>query len=279
MPSHIVKYKRSGTRAGRNKKYITKSRHAKAQQHQLMSLQKQVNTIKRNVKDISQYAQYQSALVETGLDHNWTVVQMMRPDTWGEVFQSTTETNNSNKFRLRHLAMEMFFSINNTELPLGPQVVTFFLCSLRKETAAKTINDLGGIGLPNINTAGLNKYFTRTDFGGGTYQGLCKLNPSVFKIHKVKRFQIQNILNWVPGTDDQLTSVASDTQKRIYFKLRRGNVIKSNSVKRWKQMEQEDCEQTDLLYVMVNVSGAANSTESPPLALAFNATFSGRLAN
>lgn len=267
------------TRASSNKKHILVKKSARAQQKQLMSLQKQVNTIKRSVKDITQYAQYSYPLAETGMEHNWNITQLVRPDQWSQVFQSTTEQNNSNKFRIRNMSMEVFMSINDTELPCPPQIVTFFLCSLRKETAALTLQDLGGIGLPNLNTSGINSYFNRTDFGGGTYQGLVKLNPAAFKIHKVKRFEIQNILNWTPGTDDTVVNTPVGIRKRFYFKAKRGNVIKSATTKRWKQMEQEDCELTDLLYVMVHVSGADNLAPNPPLAMAYNVVFSGKCAN
>lgn len=271
--------KRSKTRAGRNKKHILTKKGSKAQQHQLMSLQKQVNVIKRDLGDSQQFVQYKYGLTETGMEHNWNIIQLTRPDQWSNVFQSTSETNNSNKFRVRKLHMETYFSINETELPCPPQIVTFFLCSFRKEAAALAIEDLGGIELPNINTSGLNSYYTRTDFGGGTYQGLVRLNPAVFKVHKIKRFEIQNIINWTPGPDNQLVSTPKGIRRRFHFSVPRGNVIKSSTSKVWKNMEQEDVAHTDLLYVMVHVSGADNLTPNPPLSMAYNATFSGKQTN
>lgn len=282
MPATRRRYPKARSyksRASKNKKSILTKIHAKAQQSQLMSIQKQVNNIKTQVKDTTQYAQYQFNLNETDLEHNWNVFQLTKPDQWSNVFQSSTETNNANKFRIKKLSMETYISINSPELPCPPQVVTFFLVSLRKETAALTLQDLGGIGLPNFNTAGVNDYYNRVDFGGGTYQGLVRINPAAFKIHKVERFEIQNILNWIPGTDDQAVNTPIGVRKRFYMKATRGNIIKSATQKRWKQMEQEDCAHTDLLYVLVHVGGADNVAPNPPLSIAYNAVFSGRGTN
>ena len=273
------RYKSKKTRAGRNKKHILVKKNAKAQQKQLMSLQKQVNVIKRDLGDSQQHVQYKYTLSETGMEHNWTVIQLTRPDQWTPVFQSTSETNNSNKFRIRKLHLETLMTIYDTEAPLPPQIVTFFLVSLRKEAAAQTIEDLGGIELPNINSDGVNSYFSRTDFGGGTYQGLVRLNPAAFKIHRVKRFEIQNILNWTPGPDDQLVNTPMGVRKRMTLNVTRGNLLKSTNTKIWKNMEQEDCAHTDLFYVMVHISGADNVTPNPPLAMAHNATFTGLQTN
>jgi hypothetical protein len=112
---------------------------------------------------------------------------------------------------------------------------------------------------------------------------LAKLNPACFEIVKVKRFQIQNIIEQTAVADDD-TSVTTPkgTYKRFSFNIKMGNLIKANAGKKWADMTSDDMAIKDRLYLLVHQGGAG--AVAPPetdnvVNMSVNCTFTCRGTN
>ena len=179
--------------------------------------------------------------------------------------------------------MELYFSPRDSLLPLTSKIVTCFLVKLREETALDLLEETAGMSSAGFGDDNSEGRFWHTQDLGMSYPAIASLNPACFEILKIKKFQIQNILQETAITDED-TSLTTplNTYRRFTWKLRMGNLIKTASSKKWKDLSEEDIAIKDRLYLIVH-QGGNGSLLTPELdngvALSGVATFNCRGTN
>lgn len=267
MAQFDYKYKRKyRTRAGKNTKYISKRKGASAQQNQLMSLQKQVTSLAKRAKLRKQFAQFKHPHRGVIIGNDYYTRNLLNPPDWAAVFQATTESQTSNKAMWISCRISTLVNIEQTgTLVYNPFPCTYFIVSLRKDTAQQTIvesNDLQAL----IDNVHYNKVTTGTTTG----EALVMLNPALFKIHHMRRFMIgQAAFYHTPNADHPgfgMTTNVKDSNVRINTTLRFKRKLKTgvgagSQLANWKLMAANQQEATDRLYCLI-FSGAEGATQS-----------------
>lgn len=258
------------SQASRNKRNATMKRGAKAQQKQILSLQRQVNATKQKLDDRIQYAQFFSPLEQgTGQDQAtvelpdnlFYVSNLMRPSSWEAIFQTTNAAEQSNKAIIRNFDIQLVFSPKNSITGLTPRIVRVWCLSLKPETAQDTLNGTGAMSTTGLNNAANGLYYKNTFVTGGLAT-MVKFNPASYKIHHYREFTVANILEEtaVPDEDTAVTNT-KDALKRVRIRWTCGNKLKPGTGV-WSNMSEQEIMPKDRKYLVVHVGGWANDEDN-----------------
>lgn len=237
----------------------------KAQASQILTLQRQVDFVKRRVKDNTKYTQWQYPLVSLvggATGPTYGVWNLINPSTWDPIFQARPEAGQditASKFRGRSIGIEMMAQLSalttGTPSP-DPVTCTFFLCSLRKEVAKQFVHDTNnGIDLEE------GVHYVKANMGTLQGEGMVMLNKGIFKIRKTKRFIIGGATNFYKDALDeplQATTSLKDNNRRIYWKVPYSNLLKDDGPNTrtagqsgWRTLTIDTVEPSDQLYVIM----------------------------
>lgn len=171
---------RVGPSARRNRRYIKRRTGARAQQKQLLAVNKNIQLLNRAVGLTKQHAQY-SQNVSTVIGYNclngpagtypaetnakgWHIQELINPGNpiisggtgsrwpgWSPIFQATNEVENANKFFLEKAYMKMHFNMDfpayssqitdYTRRPTYPRDVTIFIVSFKPDAYPQARKD------------------------------------------------------------------------------------------------------------------------------------------
>ena len=293
MPAgKYYKYSKGKSSKGskKNTKFIKKSKTATSQQKQLLSVQRQVVSLKSKVRDRAQYAQFRCPIeggsgvsgdAITLTDGDFYVNNLMRPSSWGNIFQTTADSTNGNKAIIRNFDIQLVFSPANSLIAMTPRIVRVYVVSLKPETAADTLNQTTNMSTNGLNGVANGQLYWNSFVDGGLAT-MVKLNPAAFKIHAYREFTLANIVQETPELPGESTDVAitntKDALKRVRMRVRRGNKIKPPTGS-WKQMTENDVMPRDRLYLITHVGGWSAATELNSVRMDTNIVAQTRVTN
>lgn len=252
--------KRRGSRTLNKTNIMTKTGR-KSQAYQINKLSNKIKTLEKKQRATRQYAQYRKTISDKELNFfdnsGWAVENLVDPVGWAPIFQANNEVANANKLTVKGMSMELYFRINDSLLPCTPKIITCFLVKLRSETGIQTLNDTNNMSTVGFGAVANDSVLWETVPLGQTEDSLARLNPACFEIVKVKRFQIQNIIEQTAVVDeDTAITTAKGTYKRFSWNIKMGNLIKANSNAKWKEMSPNEVSIKDRLYLLVHQGGA-----------------------
>lgn len=286
----MARYRRRyGRRRNRRVKKSTAlaRKGARAQASQILTLQRQVDRIRRNTKDNTKYTQYQYPLsmnvgALTGPDFG--VWNLINPHSWSPIFQTRSSAVlgvTPDKFRGRSIGLEMMFQIGQlSTVPEDPSqdpvTCTMFIVSLRKEVAKQFVHDTSnGVDLEE------GVHYAKANMGTLQGSGMVFLNKGIFKIRHCRRFMIGGVTNFYQG-EDAHTANLKDNNRRVYIRLPYRNLIKDDGPDArtaggsgFRTLTLDDVEPHDQLYVYV----FANSYADQSVAVHGNMVVTGTIAN
>lgn len=248
----------------KNTKYIKKAKSSTAQQKQILSVQRQVVSLKSKVRERAQYSQFKCPIENgTGPQNmqielpvgQFYVNNLVRPSTWGGIFQTTADSQNGNKVIIRGWDIQMVFSPKNSLTALTPKIVRVYVVSLRSETAQDTLNGTAQMSAAGFNGAANGLYYENTFVDGG-YATMVKLNPASFKIHAYREFTVANIVQeTATGPDDDVSVTNTfNALKRVRIYLKSGQKLKP-ATGIWKNMQPNETMPKDRRYLIIHVGG------------------------
>lgn len=277
MPRKYAGPLRKGSRSAyvkgsrKNTKYIKKAKSSTAQQKQLLSVQRQVVSLKSKVRERAQYAQYKCP-IENGVGPQnmqidlpagqFYVNNLVRPNTWGAIFQTTASAQASNKCIIRGWDIQMVFSPKNSLVALTPKIVRCYVVSLRDETAQDTLNGTQNMSAAGLNGAANGLYYENTFVDGG-YATMIKLNPASFKIHAYREFTVANIMQeTATGPDDDVSVTNTfNALKRVRIYIKSGMKLKP-ATGIFKNMQAGEVMPKDRRYLIVHVGGWGSDSDN-----------------
>lgn len=145
-----------------------------------MSLNSQLQTIKSKRRQELDWTQYQATL-NTALSVPYVVWDLCTPTGWLKRFGSEPQ----GQAMLRKIEVDMQITVNNEPSPV---TYSLFLVSLREETSAQLISNIGS----GMTALVENTHYTLGPAVNGG-RGQAYMNPAFFKIHKAKRFQLASL--------------------------------------------------------------------------------------
>lgn len=287
VPSAYTQTMPSGT--GYTRRRLQKSYHHK-KHNSVSTLAQRVARVERSVDNAKQWAQYQMKPQGDGEGFSlttgeWVVRPIIRPDQWQDVFQTTSEVNNSNKFNITSFRLEMFLSPKDSLISLTPKFVSVYLVSLKGATATQFLDDTDQFQrTPFDNSEG--QYWQGSESIPGADISMPLLNKAVFKIHMKRQMILQNIVEETPNLDpDDDTSVTnpSFTHRRISRSFKHNSLLKTADNKKWKDLVEEEIRPVQRLYLLwyqggfdqaVSEGGNGNTVD-----VGYNLIFNGRGTN
>lgn len=268
-------YKRRGRKYRKRGRRVKKSTAlsktgAKSQAKQILKLQRQVDSLNRNVRDNTKWTQYSMSLnasvgsVEAPTYSTWNLIQ---PKLWEPIFQTRSSGNlalwTPSKFRGRSIGLEIMAQLGSitgvtTEMSQEPVTATIFVASLRKETAKQFVD-----ATSNGTDLTADVHYRKTSLGTLQGSGLVMLNKGFFKVRYVKRFMLGGVTNFygdgdgMPDDKAQATTSLYDNNRRFYIKIPYKNVIKdagpnlrtTSAASGFKDLDIDEIEPHDQLYV------------------------------
>ena len=250
----------------KNKRYIKARKGAYHQQKQLLSLQKQNQRLYNKVRDRAQYAQFFVPLDDPDAGTNGSQVtlpngtfystDLVKPNGFAAIFQSTSTTTLSNKFQFRGYDIQLLFSPKNSEVSLTPRIVRVYVLGLRHETAARTLNETNQMTSTGLDQAPQNEYHRITNSDGGLAT-LVKFNPAAFKIYAYREFLMGNILNETDQAleeGNQPSANLGDPIKRARIHLKMSNKLKT-ATESWRNIAPNQLMPMDRRFLVVHVGG------------------------
>lgn len=286
-------YKKRSKRVKKSEALAKKG--AKSQAKQILKLQRQVDSINRNVRDNKKWTQYSLALnasVGSVTAPTYSVWNLIQPNLWQGIFQTrnsgTVDTLTPSKFRGRSIGLEIMAQLGSisgvtVEMSQEPITATIFVASLRKETAKQFIDETtnGTAMKPDV-------HYHLTSLGNLQGAGLAMLNKGYFKIRYVKRFMLGGVTNFY-GEDEgmpdgeQATTNLKDNNKRFYFKIPYKNLIKdagpntrvATAGAGFKTLDIDEVEPMDQVYVFC----FSNAYADQAVSLHANMVITGTTAN
>ncbi len=284
--------KRRQNASTKNKRYIKARKGAYHQQRQLLSLQKQNQRLYNKVRDRAQYAQFFVPLDQPDDGTNGSQVtlpngtfystDLVKPNGFAAIFQSTSTTTLSNKFQFRGFDIQLLFSPKNSETPLTPRIVRVYVLGLRNETAARTLNETNQMTSTGLDQAPTNEYHRITNSDGGLAT-LVKFNPAAFKIYAYREFLMGNILNETANVvedEDQASTNIKDPIKRARIFLKMNNKLKTPN-ESWRTLTPNQVMPMDRRFLVVHVGGwgGAGVDGDNQVVMNTNIVVNGRLTN
>ena len=296
MPYGRANYRGRGRRyrSKRVKKSTALARKgATSQAKQIIKLQRQVDSINRNVRDNTKFTQYKMSLASSVGEvsgptfSTWNLIQ---PYNWEPIFQTRAGdfvgSQTPSKFRGRSIGLEVMAQIgpiDGVTLPMSfdPITCTLFVASLRKETAKQFVDETNnGVDLVD------DVHYCKTSMGSLQGEGLVMLNKGYFKLRYVKRFMLGgNVDFYTNAASDEpvRTTNLKDNNRRMYIKLPYKNLIKDAGPKSrsttapsgFKNLKLDEIEPHDQLYVFC----FANSYTDQAVSLHANMIITGTTAN
>ena len=276
------RYRRRGTAAQKNKRFIKRRTGARAQSSQLLSLQKQVTRLSNANRMVTQRAQYAVPLdagggtdaeLSNGLFNVFPMTDFTGTDSgtsaWEPLFQArppigTGNEQAPNRATLLKYDCQLLFSPKNSMTALTPRIVRVWWVTLRKETSAQTLEDTTNMTSAGVRAiAGNGQYIYKTESNGGL-ETMIKLNPAVFNIRRYREFKIANIINETEqpdDDDDQPVSNLSDAMRTIRFRVTANNKIKA-AHGGWLSINGHEVENTDRHYLITHVGGWAGDSDN-----------------
>lgn len=265
-------YKRGRYRKRRGGRRVKKSTAlsktgAKSQAKQILKLQRQVDSLNRNVRDNTKWTQYSMSLNATvgSVDApTYSVWNLIQPKLWEPIFQTRSSGNinlwTPSKFRGRSIGIEIMAQIGaitgvTTEMSQEPITATIFIASLRKETAKQFVDmTTNGTDLTE------DVHYRKTSMGTLQGSGMVMLNKGYFKVRYVKRFMLGGQASFydAPGTEEPApTFNLRDNNKRFYIKIPYKNLLKdagpnvrsTSAPSGFKDLDIDEIEPHDQLYV------------------------------
>ncbi len=296
MPRRYAR--RSNYRRRRGTRTVTKAEAesktgAKEQAKQIRKLQKQVDSINRNVRDNTKWTQYSMALnasvgdVTAPTYSTWNLIQ---PKLWEPIFQTRSSGNinlwTPSKFRGRSIGLEVMAQIGaidgvTADLSQEPITATIFIASLRKETAKQFVD-----ATSNGTDLTEDVHYRKTSMGTLQGEGMVMLNKGFFKVRYVKRFMLGGVTNFYNAAGEEHavpTTNLKDNNARFYIKLPYKNVIKdagpnartTSAASGFKDLDIDEIEPHDQLYVFC----FANSYADQAVSLHANMVITGNCTN
>lgn len=291
---------------GRKNRYRKRSKRVKkstalarkgatSQAKQILKLQRQVDSINRNVRDNTKWTQYKmslSAVVGAVTGPTLSTWNLIQPAQWEPIFQ-TRSTGNINqmtpsKFRGRSIGLEIMAQIGaitgvTEEMSQEPITATIFVASLRKETAKQFIEATNnGVDLVE------DVHYVKTSLGTLQGSGLVMLNKGFFKIRHVRRFMLGGVSNFYDSESGMPDGAApttnlKDNNKRFYIKLPYKNLLKDDGPNQrtatapagFKTLTVDQIEPHDQLYVFC----FSNAYADQAVSLHANMVITGTTAN
>ncbi len=269
MPRKYAGPLRKGSRSAyvkgsrKNTKFIKRAKSSTAQQKQILSVQRQVVSLKNKVRDRAQYAQFKCPIEQgTGPQNmqielpagQFYVNNLVRPSSWGSLFQTTAQAQDGNKVILRGWDIQMVFSPKNSLTALTPKIVRVYVVSLREETAQDTLSGTSNMSTTGFNAAANGLYYENT-FTDGGYATMVKLNPASFKIHAYREFTVANIMQETADPEDDVAVTNTfNALKRVRIYLKTGMKLKP-ATGLWKNMTENDIMPKDRRYLIVHTGG------------------------
>ncbi len=252
--------------AQKNKRYIKARKSSYAQQRQLLSLQRQNQSLLNKVQDRAQYAQFFVPLDQPDDGTNGSQVtlpngtfystDLVKPNGFAAIFQSTSTTTLSNKFQFRGFDIQLLFSPKNSEVSLTPRIVRVYVLGLRHETAARTLNETNQMTSTGLDAAPVNEYHRITNSDGGLAT-LVKFNPAAFKVYAYREFLMGNILNETDQAledGNQPSANLKDPIKRARIHLKMNNKLKT-ATESWRSIAPNQVMPMDRRFLVVHVGG------------------------
>jgi hypothetical protein len=213
------------------------------------------------------------AELSDGLFNVFSMTDFTGSDTgtsaWAPLFQArpaigTGNEQAPNKCKILKYDCQLLFSPKNSLTAQTPRIVRVFWVTLRKETAAQTLEDTANMTTAGLRAiAGNGQYVYKTESNGGL-ETMIKLNPAAFNIRRYREFKIANIINETPAPDpddDQDVSVLSDAMKTMRFRVSANNVIKA-AHGGWLSMNGHEVENTDRHYLITHVGGWGDDSDN-----------------
>lgn len=249
----------------KNTKFIKRAKSSGAQQKQLLSVQRQVTSLKSKVQDRAQYAQYKCPIQDGVGPQNmqidlpigqFYVNNLVKPNTWGSIFQTTNHAQNSNKCMIKGWDLQLVFSPKNSLTALTPKIIRCYVVSLRDETAQDTLNGTAGMTAAGLNGAANGLYYENTFVDGGLAT-MVKFNPASFKIHAYREFTVANIMQETAGVDPDTDVAVTNTfnaLKRVRIHVKTNLKLKL-ATGIWKNMTEGEVMPKDRRYLIVYTGG------------------------
>ena len=292
MPYRRRHYRRRGRRTKRvSRVWAASRRGARSQSKQIMTLQRQINYVKRRVKDNTKWTQFHYALnsnVGGATAPTYGVWNLINPILWEPCFQARSSSfqnyATASKFRGRSIGLEMMCQlgpITEGSPSQDPVTATIFLCSLRKEVAKQFVHDTNN-GTDLVEGV----HYVKSSMGTLQGEGMVMLNKGIFHIRKVRRFMLGGNTNFYEdGPDDThvFTTNLKDNNRRIYWRIPYRNLLKDDgpdqrlvtSPSGWKTLTLDDVEPSDQLYVFM----FSNAYADQAVAIHANIVITGQVAN
>lgn len=250
---------------------------AKAQSQQIMSLSRQVKTLRRKTTALRQWGQYKFDLNRTGgaelnlLSGAMTIIPLVQPDEWAPIFQASNDQQNSDKITLTGFNLRTMFILGDTNVPSPPMYADVFLVTLKKQTANQLqdyfVQELNqntsqpyeytAVAAAGSGSDGLNEFWARVSIEEGltsNQTGMIMLNKSAFNTHYHKRFFLGNQTNWqvepVADQDRPVTNL-KDTTKFFQMPMKFNRTIKTYHGK-WSDLDQGAVDPMDQVYLMIH---------------------------
>lgn len=284
MPGKTRKYRGGRRRRAtgtRKVRAIAKQKPtAHNQKLQIVTLQKQVNTLKRKTNQAWQWTKFDYPMLQVNLlppversledEDSFNVFSLTQPNAWNAIFTTNDIVTQQKACWISNVRIEAVFTPKNSTTPLTQKWVNVWLVSLQKEAAAQCLNQTNNLTTTAADN-GLNAqkqgefYYTRNS--DGPFSSLPLLNPRVFKIHAHRRFSIANIMQEEMGEEDIAIVNYGLATKRIIINQRLNTKIATQTgihgvAESWKELNQFQVEQTDRLYIITHVGGYANDGDN-----------------
>lgn len=285
MPGYNRRRYRSRRRRGNRIKFIAwKKPTAYTQKKQIMSLQKQVNSVTRKLAPLWQYTKFDMPIAVTNLlppitrtqesEDSFYIFHLLQPNVWEEIFSSNDTSTAPKRAVLKHCRIDAYFTPKNSTTALTQKWVNVWLVSLKKENAAHILNNTNNLDTTaadeGLNATAQGEYY-HTRNSSGPFSSMPLLNPKVFKIHQHRSFRMQNIMQEEEQggvTEEDVDIVDPDkSMKRVLMNQRLNTTLVTASGAKsdeatWKEMTEQNTEQTDRLYIVTHVGGYAEDGDN-----------------
>lgn len=265
----------------RNKKSIQKSTGAKAQQKQLMSLQRQVTTLAKaeaaeiNVTTMAIPTTINNAFTYVNLlgpsisEPTFNLFPLTTPNEWYPIFSTDQRVLDQKKAKILYYNLYSKISPQQSEGTLTQADVQIWLIKLRPESAQQFLEDTNDFSVTALMNAQPGRYWWCTT-NDAYYYDYVKLNPKYFDIKAYKFCSLQNIVQETETVDDDVNVTnPSFVRKFVNIYQKTNNTIVNvkgdnrllapdTVTNSWATMDEEQTSISDRYYLLTHVGGYAS---------------------